>query len=84
MECSSSHVNQVPLAGLTLSSAATAIKLPVGRVSKLKYAFIVVASKAADLAPELDLIERVDVLRRYFELALPKAPRGLLQADTTI
>ena len=78
------HVNQVPVAGLTLSSEEAAVKLRVGRVSKLKYAFIVVASKAGDITPELDLVERLDVLRRYFELALPKASRGLLQADTTI
>ena len=77
-------VHKVPVGGLTLSATGKDRQLRLGRSTTFRCAFIVVASKKADLGPELDLARRIDLLRRYFELALPRASRGLLRANTKI
>jgi hypothetical protein len=78
------HVNRVPVAGLKLSADARSKRLRVGRTTRLRFAFIIAAATDDDLKPERELVNRVDLLRRYFDLALPRASRGLLQTNTSI
>jgi hypothetical protein len=78
------HVHQVPVRNLTFTAAEKDKQLRIGRTSRHRYAFILAAASDADLKPERELVERIDLLRRYFELAMPRASRGLLQATTTI
>jgi len=78
------RVHKVPVGGLTLAAKGKDRQLRLGRSTSFRCAFIVVASKKADLGSELDLARRIDLLRQYFELALPRASRGLLRADTNL
>jgi hypothetical protein len=78
------RVHRVPVGALRFTAAEKDKQLRVGRSSLHRYAFIIVAASDADLNPERELVERVDLLRRYFELAMPRASRGLLRATTKI
>ncbi len=72
------------MARMRLPAESSKKQLRVGRPATMRCAFIVCASDDGDLAPEAELTGRIDVLRRYFDLALPRASRGLLHADTTL
>lgn len=78
------HINRVPVARLKLGADSRTKKLTVGRTTTFSFAFIITAADDDDLDPERDLVSRIDLLRRYFELALPRASRGLLKARTNL
>lgn len=64
------------------SSSINDIRLSRDRVSTLRCAFILAATNDSDVTDAM--VERVDILRRYWDAALPLASRGLLKSRSVL
>lgn len=76
------HVNARPITDLQFNEAMNDRKLGTGDPTRLTFAFIIAASRAADITD--DVVDRVDIMRRYWDLALPAASRRLLRSTSTL
>ncbi len=67
---------------MVLSATSRERQLHRGTNSTFKFAFIVAASREADVTA--DIVNRIDVMRRYWDVAFPAASRGYLRSTSTL
>jgi hypothetical protein len=76
------HLNSRPVTDLVISDATGEKRLDPGGTSTFTFAFIVAASKASDITD--DIVDRIEIMRRYWDEALPGASRGMLDSTSTL